>query len=210
MKGSRNIVETVKEQLANGKVLEYVDWLEDEVDTWYKLVARAGEKYRPHWYYPFKVEAKEDMYREGILNQNLIPLSSLNLGKRKYVGKSGEIRSRAEIFVDFEGKGEEYTEILDSCAALKDRLEGLKELVGPLDRYREQDEDEEEEEDYYDGDAWEYKTLTSLDEKTLKTLGRNGWEMCGIEPTLTYPSGCIPESGPVHGVKYYFKRRIDL
>ena len=65
-------------------------------------------------------------------------------------------------------------------------------------------------EDYdYEGDLWEYKTLTSLDIKTLTSLGKQGWEMCGIEPTTTYPINCGPECGPIHGSKYYFKRRID-
>jgi hypothetical protein len=122
---------------------------------------------------------------------------------------SKEILYKSYITVSFEGDKKDYTEYTVTNETLYTRLKELEALLGPLDEYN-KDEDDEDEEDYdYEGDLWEYKTLTSLDIKTLTSLGKQGWEMCGIEPTTTYPINCGPECGPIHGSKYYFKRRID-
>ena len=206
----KNIVETIKERLDGGGKIKDLYWDESYGDFERKLVARAGEKYRPHWYYLFKVEAEEDMYKEGIFNSKIVPISSIRLGSIKYVDEnSKEILYRSYITVSFEGDKKDYTEYTVTNETLYARLKELEALLGPLDEYN-KDEDDEDEEDYdYEGDLWEYKTLTSLDIKTLTSLGKQGWEMCGIEPTTTYPVGCGPECGPIHGSKYYFKRRID-
>lgn len=206
----KNIIETIKERLDSGGKIKDLYWDESYSDFERKLVARAGEKYRPHWYYPFKVEAEEDMYKEGILNSKIVPISSIRLGSIKYVDEnSKEILYKSYITVSFEGDKKDYTEYTVTNETLYTRLKELEALLGPLDEYN-KDEDDEDEEDYdYEGDLWEYKTLTSLDQKTLTSLGKQGWEMCGIEPTTIYPVNCGPECSPIHGSKYYFKRLID-
>ena len=71
----KNIVETIKERLDSGGKIKDLYWDKSYGDFERKLVARAGEKYRPHWYYPFKVEAEEDMYKEGYFNSKIVPIS---------------------------------------------------------------------------------------------------------------------------------------
>ncbi len=202
----KNIVETIKEHQANGGKIKDLYWEESYSDFERKLVAKAGEKYRPHRYYPFKVEAEEDMYKEGIFNSKIVPISAIHLGNIKYVEEnSKEILYKSYITVSFEGDKKDCTEYTVTNKTLCDRLKELEALLGPLDKFRERDEEDND----YEGDLWEYKILTSLDSKTLTSLGKQGWEMCGIEPTTTYPVGCGPECGPIHGVKYYFKRLYE-